>query len=73
MNPSPAAVEETRSTLKVRRRCFIVAQMSRSRHIDMVAFTGQFAQRVKKVVLKATVNEVVDDKTLIFKYRAEVS
>ncbi|ORY76276.1 P-loop containing nucleoside triphosphate hydrolase protein [Leucosporidium creatinivorum] len=48
MNPSPAAVEETKSTLK-------------------------FATRIKKVVLKAVVNEVVDDKTLIFKYRHEIA
>lgn len=47
MNPSPAAVEETKSTLK-------------------------FATRIKKVVLKAVVNEVVDDKALIHKYRSEV-
>lgn len=47
-NPSPAAIEETKSTLK-------------------------FAQRVKKVVLKAAINEVVDDKALITKYRSHVS
>lgn len=48
VNPSPAAVGESQSTLK-------------------------FATRVKKVVLKAVVNEVVDDKALIFKYRNHVS
>ena len=47
MNPSPSAVEETKSTLK-------------------------FAQRVKKVVLKAMVNEVVGDKALIHKYQSTV-
>lgn len=47
MNPSPTAIEETKSTLK-------------------------FAQRVKKVTLKAVVNEIVDDKALIFKYRSHV-
>lgn len=47
MNPSPSAIEETKSTLK-------------------------FAQRVKKVVLRAVVNEVVDDKALITKYRSHV-
>ncbi|GAA5966008.1 hypothetical protein JCM21900_004921 [Sporobolomyces salmonicolor] len=46
-NPSPAAIEETKSTLK-------------------------FAQRVKKVVLKAAINEVVDDKALITKYRSHI-
>lgn len=48
INPSPMAVEETKSTLK-------------------------FAQRIKKVVLKAVVREVVDDKMLIHKYRSHVS
>lgn len=48
MNPSPMAIEETKSTLK-------------------------FAQRVKKVVLKAQVKEIVDDKALIHKYRSHVS
>lgn len=47
INPSPAAIEETKSTLK-------------------------FAQRIKKVVLKAEVREVVDDKALIYKYRSHV-
>ncbi|GAA6015719.1 hypothetical protein JCM11491_002457 [Sporobolomyces phaffii] len=47
-NPSPAAIEETKSTLK-------------------------FAQRVKKVVLKAAINEVVDDKALITKYRSHIA
>lgn len=47
MNPSPSAIEETKSTLK-------------------------FAQRIKKVVLRAIVNEVVDDKALITKYRSHV-
>ncbi|KAK4696150.1 hypothetical protein P7C70_g8423, partial [Phenoliferia sp. Uapishka_3] len=47
MNPSPSAVEETKSTLK-------------------------FAQRVKKVVLKAQVNEVVGDKALIHKYQSTI-
>lgn len=35
--------------------------------------TLKFAQRVKKVVLKAAINEVVDDKALITKYRSHVS
>ncbi|GAA5906382.1 hypothetical protein JCM6882_002714 [Rhodosporidiobolus microsporus] len=48
MNPSPAAIEETKSTLK-------------------------FAQRVKKVVLKAVQHEVVDDKALITKYRSHIA
>ncbi|KAM0750409.1 kinesin-domain-containing protein [Meredithblackwellia eburnea MCA 4105] len=48
MNPSPAAVEETKSTLK-------------------------FATRVKRVVLKAQVNEVVDEKALITKYRSHIT
>ncbi|GAA6008412.1 hypothetical protein JCM10207_000117 [Rhodosporidiobolus poonsookiae] len=48
MNPSPAAIEETKSTLK-------------------------FAQRVKKVVLKAVQHEVVDDKALIHKYRSHIA
>lgn len=48
VNPSPAAVGESQSTLK-------------------------FAARVKKVMLKAVVNEVVDDKALIFRYRNHVS
>lgn len=48
VNPSPAAVSESQSTLK-------------------------FAQRVKKVTLKAVVNEVVDDKALIFKYRNHIA
>ncbi|KAK4051605.1 Kinesin-like protein kip2 [Microbotryomycetes sp. JL201] len=47
INPSPSAVEESKSTLK-------------------------FATRVKKVQLKAVVNEVIDDKALITKYRAEI-
>ncbi|GAA5901341.1 uncharacterized protein JCM6883_000184 [Sporobolomyces salmoneus] len=47
-NPSPAAIEETKSTLK-------------------------FAQRIKKVVLKAAINEVVDDKALITKYRSHIA
>lgn len=47
MNPSPSAVEETKSTLK-------------------------FATRVKKVVLKALVKEVVGDKALIHKYQSTV-
>ncbi|GAA5834580.1 hypothetical protein JCM11251_007044 [Rhodosporidiobolus azoricus] len=48
MNPSPAAIEETKSTLK-------------------------FAQRVKKVVLKAVQHEVVDDKALLTKYRNHIA
>ncbi|GAA5848696.1 hypothetical protein JCM9279_002743 [Rhodotorula babjevae] len=48
MNPSPSAIEETKSTLK-------------------------FAQRVKKVVLKAVQHEVVDDKALITKYRSHIA
>ncbi|GAA6034686.1 hypothetical protein JCM8097_001119 [Rhodosporidiobolus ruineniae] len=48
MNPSPAAIEESKSTLK-------------------------FAQRVKKVVLKAVQHEVVDDKALITKYRSHIA
>lgn len=34
--------------------------------------TLKFAARVKKVVLKAVRNEVVDDKALIYKYRSHV-
>uniref|UniRef100_A0A0K3CTW3 BY PROTMAP: gi/342319027/gb/EGU10979.1/ Other/SCY1 protein kinase [Rhodotorula glutinis ATCC 204091] n=1 Tax=Rhodotorula toruloides TaxID=5286 RepID=A0A0K3CTW3_RHOTO len=48
MNPSPAAIEETKSTLR-------------------------FAQRVKRVVLKAVQHEVVDDKALITKYRSHIA
>ncbi|GAA5973944.1 hypothetical protein JCM11641_001234 [Rhodosporidiobolus odoratus] len=48
MNPSPMAIEESKSTLK-------------------------FAQRVKKVVLKAVMHEVVDDKALITKYRSHIA
>ncbi|KAI5477372.1 centromeric protein E [Pseudohyphozyma bogoriensis] len=48
MNPSPSAVEETKSTLK-------------------------FATRVKKVVLKAQVHEVVDELALIHQYRAQIA
>ena len=35
--------------------------------------TLKFAQRVKKVTLKAVVHEVIDDKMLISKYRSHVS
>ncbi|KAK4056426.1 Kinesin-like protein kip2 [Microbotryomycetes sp. JL221] len=35
--------------------------------------TLKFATRVKKVQLKAVVNEVIDDKALITKYRAEIA
>ncbi|GAA5993905.1 hypothetical protein JCM5350_000119 [Sporobolomyces pararoseus] len=35
--------------------------------------TLKFAQRVKKVVLKAAINEVVDDKALITKYRSHIA
>ncbi|SCZ97980.1 BZ3500_MvSof-1268-A1-R1_Chr3-3g06498 [Microbotryum saponariae] len=48
MNPSPMAIEESKSTLR-------------------------FAQRVKKVTLKAVVNEVMDDKALIHKYRSHIA
>ncbi|GAA5874768.1 hypothetical protein JCM8547_005206 [Rhodosporidiobolus lusitaniae] len=48
MNPSPVAVEETKSTLK-------------------------FAQRIKKVVLKAVQHEIVDDKALLIKYRSHIA
>ncbi|KAL8284082.1 hypothetical protein RQP46_005195 [Phenoliferia psychrophenolica] len=47
MNPSPTAVEETKSTLK-------------------------FATRVKKVVLKAMVNEVAGEQALIHKYQSTI-
>lgn len=41
--------------------------------VEETKSTLKFAQRVKKVMLKAKVNEVVDDKALIHKYRSHVS
>jgi hypothetical protein len=40
--------------------------------VEETKSTLKFAGRVKKVVLKAVRNEVVDDKALIYKYRSHV-
>ena len=68
MNPSPSAIEETKSTLKVS-----AGHETSSFSALILRIPSQFATRIKKVVLKAMVNEVVDDKALIHKYRFEIA
>lgn len=54
-------------------RVAVIATMNPSSSaIEETKSTLKFATRVKKVVLKAVRNEVVDDKALIYKYRSHV-